>query len=364
MSQNTANQRFTVIIPFRNEAKNLSALAKSLEQLNYSNSHFEVFWINDHSTDESTAILAPFLVNNTNWKLLDTIRKSNSPKKDALQTAIQLANYQWIITTDADCEVPENWLQCYNDFILSFQEKGNLKLIAAPVAYKTNGSFLQNFQNMDFLSLIGTTIGSFGVNKSFMCNGANLCYQKEVFLAVNGFSGNDTIASGDDVFLMEKIMNKYRNSVHYLKSKDALVVTKPETTFKGLISQRIRWASKTAATNNWFGKFVGFIVFLFNFCLVLGLVLKFRDWVLVFFTEVHVSEVFLSPRFFEVLLVAFLLKFNIDFLLIQKTYRFVGLNNGLKSYIFSSVLYPFFVVLVVLLSLFKKVEWKDRVFDK
>jgi hypothetical protein len=40
--------------------------------------------------------------------------------------------------------------------------------------------------------------------KGFMCNGANLAYKKSLFQELNGFQGNDTIASGDDVFLLQK----------------------------------------------------------------------------------------------------------------------------------------------------------------
>jgi hypothetical protein len=52
-------------------------------------------------------------------------------------------------------------------------------------------------------SLQGATIGSFGIGKGFMCNGAN-SLQKSLFQELNGFQGNDTIASGDDVFLLQK----------------------------------------------------------------------------------------------------------------------------------------------------------------
>ena len=33
---------------------------------------------------------------------------SNSPKKDAISTALKDAKNNWIITTDADCLLPEN----------------------------------------------------------------------------------------------------------------------------------------------------------------------------------------------------------------------------------------------------------------
>jgi hypothetical protein len=41
-----------------------------------------------------------------------------------------------------------------------------------------------------------------------LCNGANLAYKKTVFTELNGFQGNENIASGDDIFLFEKF---YKN---------------------------------------------------------------------------------------------------------------------------------------------------------
>ena len=78
-----------------------------------------------------------------------------------------------------------------------------------------------------------------------MCNGANLAYTKTLFKAINGFEGNTNIASGDDVFLLEKAIKRNKNTVHYLKNTDATVFTKPVKNYSALISQRKRWASKT-----------------------------------------------------------------------------------------------------------------------
>jgi hypothetical protein len=57
---------------------------------------------------------------------------------------------------------------------------------------------------------------------------------------LNGFNGNDTIASGDDVFLLQKHCR-----VSYLKSPNNIVITKPLDNWKSLCYQRVRWASKT-----------------------------------------------------------------------------------------------------------------------
>jgi hypothetical protein len=45
--------------------------------------------------------------------------------------------------------------------------------------------------------------------KGFMCNGANLAYTKTFFQELNGFDGNDKIASGDDVFYCRKRLRNF-----------------------------------------------------------------------------------------------------------------------------------------------------------
>ncbi len=46
------------------------------------------------------------------------------------------------------------------------------------------------------------------------------------------------------MLLMHKIYNKYPDAVFFLKSPQAIVSTRPETSWKGFIHQRVRWASK------------------------------------------------------------------------------------------------------------------------
>ena len=336
------NRKFTIIIPFRNESINIKELVTSLALLDYPISNYEIIFINDSSTDNSVPLLTEFIIKNSNWKLIDSVRKTNSPKKDAINTAINHAKYDWIITTDADCKVPKKWLQSFNSFM---EDNPTIKMIAAPVSYAVNNSFLHQFQLLDFLSLIGTTIGSFGINKPFMCNGANLCYSKQLFFDLNGFVGNDNLASGDDVFLLEKAISKYPKQVKYLKTKEALVLTKPESDFKSLVSQRIRWASKTSATKSTFGKLTGILVFLQNGILIWSLI--FGLW--------SVNYTFFAIGIF-------LSKLLVDYILLKKTYEFVDQKLNVINYLLSSLVYPFFVVFVVIKSFFTKVQWKGREF--
>ncbi|TWO34740.1 glycosyltransferase [Seonamhaeicola sediminis] len=341
---------FTIVIPFRNEAENLPNLLKSISQLEYPNSSYEIIFVDDQSNDNSVTVikqvLDTFSLNeNTriNIRVIKNERTSNSPKKDAITSAIKQAKNDWIITTDADCILPQNWLNNFDEFI---QQK-KVKCIVAPVTYSNSKTFLNRFQLLDLLSLQGATIGGFGIKKAFLCNGANFAYRKSVFEKVNGFQGNTNIASGDDIFLLEKISKTYPNHVHYLKSEHGIVNTKPQSSWTLLIEQRLRWASKTSAYNNWFGKLTGLIVLLTN-ALIITLVL------------LSILGLFNLKIFLYLIII----KLLVDFILIYKSASFFNQKEVLLSYPFAFVLYPFFTVYITFLSLFKNYKWKGRTFKR
>lgn len=342
---------FSVVIPFRNEADNLLELLKSLDNLEYPKNLFEVILIDDASEDASVTIIQKVLdtkfskenFTRTDTQIIKNKRTTNSPKKDAITTAINKAKYDWIVTTDADCLLPKTWLKTFDAFI----KNNDTKMIIAPVTYTNNDNFLDQFQLLDLLSLQGATIAGFGINRPFMCNGANLAYKKELFEKLNGFEGNASIASGDDIFLLEKAVSKFPKRVHYLKSNDAIVFTKPEASLTELFQQRLRWASKTSAYNNRFGKIVGLIVLLMNTTIILALVLS----------------VIGSLNWFHFIYI-FIIKFVIDFILIYKTAVFFNQIKYLKIYPLSSLVYPFFSVFVAAYSLFFEFKWKERRFTK
>ncbi len=340
---------FSIVIPFKDEAEHLSGLLESVSNLNYPKELYEVILVNDESEDNSSEIITDFLKKRPfdcaqgDVKVINNDRKTNSPKKDAINTAISQAKFDWIVTTDADCIVSRYWLDNLDGFI----QNNNTKMIVAPVRFYMIDTFLKRFQTLDFLSLIGATVGGFGINKPFLCNGANLAYNKIFFYELNGFQGNSNIASGDDIFLLEKAIKNNAKQVHYLKSEHVIVETKPQPDFKSLLSQRIRWAAKTSSYNNKFGKLTGLIVLLMNASIIYSLL-----FVLIGLLDIK----FLGY--------IFIIKFSIDFLLIFKTSRFYNQEQYLSSYLFSSLLYPFFSVYVAVISVFMGYKWKGRNYRK
>jgi cellulose synthase/poly-beta-1,6-N-acetylglucosamine synthase-like glycosyltransferase len=331
----TPRTSFTIIVPFRNEEENLPKLLDSFSKLNYPSNLFEIILVDDASKEKFDISSFTFYISQ-----IDNLRISNSPKKDSITTAMQHVKTNWVITTDADCIVPENWLLTFDNYI----QENQVSMLAGAVSYKCENSFLHHFQQLDLTSLQGATIGSFGLNKAFMCNGANFAYTKSLFEKLNGFDGNNKIASGDDVFLLQKAVEAFPKEVHYLKAEEAIVITKPTENWKSLFYQRVRWAAKTSSYKSTFGKFLGLIVFFGNLSFVIGFFfLLFGIWS---------YPIFVLFTFF---------KFGIDFVLLYITNQFLT-RTRVKSLFLSSLVYPFFSSAVALYSLFGSYEWKGRRF--
>ena len=334
---------FTLIIPFRNESENLPALLKSISNLKYPIELFKVIFVNDASEDNSEEIIRDAIKKSKiSMELLQNNRTSNSPKKDAISKGIKHSKSEWILTTDADCELPERWLRTLDDFI---QQKDPI-MVCAPVIYKSNSSFLQTFQQLDGLSLQAATMGSFGLNKPILCNGANLGYRKNAFEQVDGFSGNDHIASGDDIFLMEKMKNSFPGRVKFLKSANAIVSTIPQMLWKDLINQRVRWASKTSKQKNLHSISLGGLVFLVNICflfLPIAIIIDFQNYVIYGFLII--------------------LKILIDYIVVRQVAKFFEQDVSIFKFAILSVVYGTLIFLVVFRSICGEYSWKGRTFQ-
>jgi len=334
---------FTIVVPFRNEAKNLPKLLQSFSKLNYPHELIEIIMVDDFSSDTSERICIQWRMNHDDidTTLLENLRLTPSPKKDAIARAMPIAKHDWIITTDGDCTVKKNWLLTIDHYIQTHQPE----MIVGAVAYKTKNNWFHHFQQLDLVSLQGTTIGSFGIGKPFMCNGANFAYTKKLFQQLDGFNGNEQIASGDDVFLLQKAVAQVPDKVHYLKNTQTIVKTKPENDLFDLFMQRVRWASKTTGYQSTYAKALAVVVLLMNLSLVVsfGLMLAGR----------------LDGK---LLLLVFLIKYSIDYLLLYKTNRYLLKGKWILP-LTSSICYPLFSSLIGMYSLFGKYSWKGNYYN-
>lgn len=251
----------TVIIPVRNEAANLPQLLSDLSAQTYPN--FTVIIADDASTDETAAIARLYSAGASYPLTVFTLADDPavaSPKKRAIAQSIALATGELIVTTDGDCRVCPRWLEA----LACFYGQTGAKLISGPVTFTTDRPVFGALQTVEFASLIGAGAATLAMGKPTMCNGANLCYQKAAFVAVNGFAGVDHVASGDDELLMHKIAARYPKGVRFLKNQDAIVKTAAHQSLNAFYQQRKRWAGKWRTYSSLFPTLLAIFIFLCN----------------------------------------------------------------------------------------------------
>ena len=173
---------------------------------------------------------------------------------------VKQASGSLIITTDADCVFPPDWLL----HMVSFHELTEAEFIAAPVRFYRETTLMERFQSLDFLGMMLITGAGIRLQWMRMCNGANLAYTKRIFEAVNGFEGIDQLASGDDMLLLHKVAEKYPEKIGFVKSPETCVFTPAKPDWKGFIRQRLRWATKSARYREW--QLIGVLALVFLFC--------------------------------------------------------------------------------------------------
>lgn len=330
---------FTILIPARNEEKNIVDCLQSIRQLHYPKELTEVIVIDDFSND-ATVITAKQFPGVKVIQLNELLNeKINSYKKKAIEAGVKKATGKYIVTTDADCVVPANWLHNFAYII----EQQPTVFIAAPVAMKEESSFIKVFQSLDFLSLQGITAASVGAGFHSMCNGANLCYSKEAFYEVDGFKDVDHIASGDDMLLMHKLYSRFPNEVHYCKAADNIVLTNPVETITEFFRQRIRWASKADQYDDKRIFWVLLLVYLVN----------------VFFLILFIGS-FFNSSLWILLAGSLLFKTIIELVFLIPVAGFYKKEKLLWWFPFAQPFHIVYTVIAGWLGKFGKYEWKGR----
>lgn len=313
----------SVIIPCRNEEKNIRALIACMAQ--QSNQNFELILVNDHSTDMTRRFIQQAQQQYSKVKLIDAV---GFGKKNALREGIMESQHRFIVTTDADCLPSFHWLES----LAAFQRKTNADLIICPVKLSGKESFFSYIQILEFTTLVASAAGAAGAGMPVLCNGANLVVKKQVWLnAQKDLKPNEQ--SGDDIFLLESV-KKQKGIIRFLKSESAFVTTKQADNLVQLIKQRRRWSAKSRFYTDWQLIATALIVFLVNLAILL----------------LGVSAIDSQLSLF-MLGAVFLTKYIVDSVFLSSVRKFFQLNNIWLYSFLLSIFYPFYIVFVGFSSL-------------
>lgn len=326
----------SLIIPFRNESQNIDNLLRQLAKIEIEVA--EILLIDDHSEDDSRTKLKKHADSHERIKIADS---PGIGKKAAVEFGLAQAKGSIILVSDADCSFSQTWV---NELVRPFADP-EIQLVAGPVLsqVETEG-FLDRFQQIEWASILLLTHYFFQIQNPLMCSAANLAYRKTAFIAVNGFEGNHEIASGDDEFLLKKMMKKYGStSCRYLVDREVLVWTRPQEDLFALLNQRMRWAGKWKQHSSISHRMTS-----------------------VFFAGIQVVWIssFCLPFFGWIYLMVFLglwgVKIGSEISVLGRVLHRFGAPMSVSSYIKTGIFHPFYVILTVSGIFFGKYVWKGR----
>lgn len=315
----------SVIVACRNEEKNITHLLEDLALLNYPENLFEVIIVDDGSADKTVEMTSAFQ-GLANMKILAS---TGSGKKKALRTGIIAARGNLIITTDADCRVGKNWIRT----ITAFYELYKPGMIISPVVLESSPGFFRVFQELEFMSLQGITAASAVSGDPVMCNGANLAFNRELYLK-HSQNLHDELNSGDDIFLLHSLKTEGKSKILWLESIEARITTESSPSLMSYLDQRGRWISKAKAYRDRSTLLLG-IVTIAAVCLQIS----------------YLLALLVSPALFPVFLFVIILKSIPDFLILLNTSRRYGNRKLMWWFLPAQVIYPFYVLSVVAYAL-------------
>lgn len=339
-SNSIPSTQISILIAARNEADNILSVLSDFQAQTYPSDLYEVIVIDDHSEDKTTKLVREFQENSPMKLKLLTLGEFETGKKSAINLGVSNAAGKLIVTTDADCRMGESYLEILEGF---YREK-DLKMITGPVALTAIDRLFEKMQQIEFASLTGTGACSLQLGIASMCNGANLAYEKSVFEEVDGFAGNEQVASGDDEFLYHKVAALYPSKVAFLKNSGAIVYTAARETLGEFMQQRRRWASKWNYYNSVWPKVLAVFVFAANFGMALSV------FILPFVNSNHIWN--LSSFM--------LLKLILEFVVLREIIRFNKTEFSLSAFVVLQLIYPLYVSYFAINSKSGSYLWKGR----
>jgi cellulose synthase/poly-beta-1,6-N-acetylglucosamine synthase-like glycosyltransferase len=345
-SEGRSSENFSfvsVIVPARNEEKNIKNCIKSILNSNYPKEKFEIIVINDRSTDNTLREITELANQNPTVKICDI--KSEAEKRNlqgkpgAIKVGIDAAFGEIIMMTDADCTVSENWI---STVVSSFENSNNsstIKKTGMVCAYTNMKSdkMFHYFQAIEWAYMHTFACAGIGLDVVLGCFGNNISITKEAYNKIGGFDKLKFSVTEDFVLLNAIFQAGF--GIKYLCDKNSVVETLPVATFSEYMAQRKRW-SKGGADLGWKA-----VIYVFSsVCL----------WFAIILSAVNCN--------FYLMAISIILRFLGDALILFPVFDILE-NRYLKKWIpFSVCFYSLIELMLPFTLLSRTVKWKDQTF--
>lgn len=227
----------SILIPSRNEEKNLPQTLVSLGQLIYPKDKIQIILGNDNSGDNTGEILQSWCAQNPLALYVEIEESKNikmNGKANALNQMAKFATGEVLLFTDADCQVPSFWAMRMTQAWVSTRSG-----IITGITMVGGSRFFDKMQALDWWLTLGMVkvVGDLGFSVTSMGN--NMLVSREAYEAVGGFEGIP-FSLTEDFELAKQVNKKGFNNIHEVAVEN-LIQTKAQVGYWKLLSQRKRW---------------------------------------------------------------------------------------------------------------------------
>jgi cellulose synthase/poly-beta-1,6-N-acetylglucosamine synthase-like glycosyltransferase len=332
----------TVLVPARNEEKNITLCIDSLWNQTYPREWYKVIIIDDQSIDQTAAVVENLIKDKPNFQLLHHPRHELRPtfKKQALKYAMNNVQSEIIMTIDADSVAQPNWIEW---MVASYDPETGL--VAGLVTFfpEYEKTIFHKIQTLEFAGIVFCGVGAVGNNNPLICNGSNLSYRLRAFLDAGGYDGNEFLPSGDDDLLLQNIHKRTPWKIKYSLNHETINYTRSLDNWREFLNQRARWASKSLHYPQ-------------KWLLLVMLLIYFYYLLIIIFFPLALLQII--P--WKIYLLGLAMKLIPEFFMVTRAAKILARKNLLKYFLLAQIFQILYVIVVGFLGFFNRFTWKGH----
>jgi len=334
----------TVVVCAKDEEPYIEKCIRSIYAQDYPKEKYSVIAVNDRSEDRTPEILEKLANEFSSLRVihLNSCPDNVSPKKHAISKALEICQTDFVVATDADVLHQTQWLRSYGS--MCDDKLGAATGICLFAKEEFKSCFERTWQSMQTLENLSHNVvvaGAMVNGFTITANGGNMLYRRELFQ--KGQPLKSHVVTGDDSDIMFEAQRR-NYQVMFNAHPASVVHTVPEDTIKGVINQRVRWASHVMKAT--------FPVIL------LGLTVFFFYLSLIIFPLLAFVDVLVLPYWLGLVLI----KAACDFLYMCYTLKKFHIPYHFKHLFLMELVHALFIVIVGLYGTFGSFTWKGSTY--
>ncbi|MFD1139851.1 glycosyltransferase [Larkinella insperata] len=226
----------SILIAARNEETTILHCLQAVERLRYPPDRFEVLIGNDQSEDQTGALVTNFIRDKPHFRLVSITERvgQQAGKANVLAQLAHHARGAVLLFTDADCEVPPDWIQ---GMLRPFRDEKTGILTGCTQILGRNG--FEKLQAVDWFygQYLIKQLTDLGIPVTAMGN--NMAVRRTAYDAVGGYESLPFSIVEDYQLFTEVVGQRFFFAQRF--DREVLATTRPLPTVQSWLHQRKRW---------------------------------------------------------------------------------------------------------------------------